>query len=217
MNDRLLDAFHRSGLARFQLESGPDQRLNRLRHHHRPGLREARNSGGQVGAKAVYVVLVGVQVHQPAVHPYPDRDLDPEQALGLLVEAGHLPRDRQARQHGALDVVLMGYRMAENRKQPITFRGSDMSLISVHDREHLFAVPADQPPIHFRLHPRGQHRRIHEIGEQHRQAANLATVDRASQHVFGFGIVLVDGQNAACQGGRCSAVATVDRGCGAIE
>ena len=118
--------------AALQLEVVAHQWLDRLRDHHRPGRGQTRHPRGQVRGKPVHVVLGGIQIHQPAMHPHPHCDLNPEPALGLLTEQGHLTGDLQPRQHGAADIVLMRSRIPEHRQQPVALRRPDMALEAVH-------------------------------------------------------------------------------------
>ena len=116
MGDRSLDAFDRSRRAGLQVEACPYKRLQRLRDHHRPGRRQVGHPRGHVGGQPVDLVVGGVHVNQPAMHPDPDADIYPKPALCLLVEPKHLAGDLQTRQHRPARIVLMGSGVAENRQ-----------------------------------------------------------------------------------------------------
>ncbi len=168
MADQALHTLHRSGWQGLQLEGVPDQRRDRVGDHHCARRCQARHPRGQIGGKPVHVVLGGVQIHQPAVHPDPHADVDPKRRCGLRTELGHLAGDLQARQHGAADVVLVCSRIPEYRQQPVALGRTDMALKAVRDLQHQVAIAPNQRPVRLGLHPGGQHRRIDQIREQNR-------------------------------------------------
>jgi hypothetical protein len=95
VGDEPVDTLDRSRRAGLQLEGVMDQRLDGIGDHHRSRRRQTRHPRGQVGGQPVHIVLGGVQIHQPAVHPDPDRDLNPEAALRLVAEPFHRAVDLQ--------------------------------------------------------------------------------------------------------------------------
>jgi hypothetical protein len=86
-----------------------------------------------------------------------------------------------------------------------------MALKAIHDAQHQVAVAAHQHPVRLGLHPRGQHRRIDQIGEQNRQPPDLTTTAGSGEQVFGVGVVAVGGQHLSGQRRRSGAVTTVNR------
>ena len=211
MHDRSLDALCRGGRAALQLEARADKRCHRIGDHHRPWRRQARYPRGHVGAQPVHVSFGAVQVHQPAVHPHPYADTYPKPALRLLAEPGHLVDDLQTRMHRAAHIVLMGYRIAENRQKSIALAPADIALEAMHDRLDLLAVAADQQALGLRLHATRQVRRIHQVGDQDRQSANLTGLVRCGQQVLCIDVALVGGQDLLSQRVRGHPVTTVDR------
>ena len=151
VGDQPVHALDRSSGAALQLEGVTDQRRDRIGDHHRSRRCQTRHPRGQIRRQPVHVVLGGVQIHQPAVHPDPDRDLNPEAALGLLAEPFHRAGDLQPRQHRAPHIILMRLGMTEHRQQPVTLGGPDMPLIAVHDAQHQVAVTAHQQAVGLRL------------------------------------------------------------------
>ena len=210
MGDQPVYAFHRSRLAGLQYESMTYQWLDRIRNHHRPRWRETRDPRCQIGGQPIHVVLCGVQIHQPPVHPHPDCDLNPKAALGLLRKPGHLSGDFQPRGHRAAHIVLMGCWVAEHRQQTIALRRADMSLIAIHNRKDPLAVAAHQHPVCLGLNPRRQGGRIHQIGEHDRQPSDLTTTRRGSEEVLGVRVPAVDRQHLFRQRIRIFTVTTID-------
>jgi hypothetical protein len=51
-----------------------------------------------------------------------------------------------------------------------------MPVVPVHDAQHLFAVPPHDQAIRLGLHLGGQRRRIHQVGKEHGQRPNLASI-----------------------------------------
>ena len=80
------------------------------------------------------------------MHTDPDVEVDAEATLRLSAEPGHFPGVLQAGVHSPAHVVLVRDRVAEHRQQPVTFRGSDMSLVAVHGPLHQLVVAADEYP-----------------------------------------------------------------------
>ena len=119
--------------------------------------------------------------------------------------------DLQTRMHRAAHIVLMGYRIAENRQKSIALARADIALEAVHDRLDLLAVAADQQALGLRLHATRQVRRIHQVGDQDRQSANLTGLVRCGQQVLCIDVALVGGQDLLSQRVRGHAVTTVDR------
>ena len=128
MGDRFLDALHQRCAAALQLEVVAYQHLHRIGDHDCARWGQVRHPGSQVRRQPVDVVLGGVEIHQPAVHPNPDIDLDPEPAPCLLAEPGHLPSDFQTGLHRASHVVLVGNRVTEHRQQSVTLGGANVPL-----------------------------------------------------------------------------------------
>ena len=160
MGDRFLDALHQRCAAALQLEVVAYQHLHRIGDHDCARWGQVRHPGSQVRRQPVDVVLGGVEIHQPAVHPNPDIDLDPEPATCLLAEPGHLPSDFQTGLHRASHVVLVGNRVTEHRLQSVTLGGANVPLVPLHDVHYLLAIAPHQQAIGLWLDPRGQRRRI---------------------------------------------------------
>ena len=93
MGDRLLDALHPRCGPGLQLKVVAYQHLDRIGDHDRARRSQARDPGSQVCRQPIDVVLGGVQIHQPAMHPDPDIDFNSEAALCLFAKPGHLPGD----------------------------------------------------------------------------------------------------------------------------
>jgi hypothetical protein len=211
MRDRFLDALHQCSRAGLQLKVVAYQHLHGLGDHHCARWSQARDAGSQVGGQPVHVVFGGVQIHQPAVHPHPDVDLDPKAALRLVAEPGHLPGDFKSGVHRASHVVLVGDWVAEHRQQSVTLGGADVPFVSVHGAQDLLAIAADQEPIRFGLYPSRQHRGIHQIGEENRQPPDLTRIARRDQQVLGLGVRAVNSQHLPRQGCRGGTITAVDR------
>ena len=81
MNDRFLDTLHKRFGASLQFKVVAYQHLHCIGDHDRARYCQARYPRGQIGSQPVDLVLGGVQVHESAVHPDPDVDLDREAAL----------------------------------------------------------------------------------------------------------------------------------------
>ena len=217
VGDQLVDPLDCGSGQGLQLENVSQQRLDRIGDDDRPRRCKARDPRRQIGRQPVYVVLRGVQVHQPAMHPHSDSDLNSEAPLGLLAEPGHLAGDLQPGQNRPTHIVLMSVGVTEPRQQSVALRRADMALKAIHDGDDLIAVAADQQPVRLGFHPGGQHRGIHQIREQDRQSSDLTGVIRRGKQVLGIGVVAVDGQHLPGQRRRGSAITTVDGRHGAFE
>jgi hypothetical protein len=135
----------------------------------------------------------------------------------LVAEPGHLPDDLQSGVHRAAHVVLVRDRVTEHRQQSIASGRADVALVSVHGAQHLLAIPANEEPIRFGLHPSRQHRRIDQIGEQDRQPPNLTSRTARAEHIIGeqalgISVRAVDGLYLSGERRGTRAVTAVDRG-----
>ena len=187
MDNRLLYPLDRSRCARLQLKVVPYQRLNRIGDNNCTRWGGTRDPCRHVGGQSGKVAVASAQIHQTPVHPDPDINAETESPLRLITEPQHLPRDLQPGLHRAARIVVTRVRMTEHRQQPITLGGADMPVVSAHDAHHLFAVSPDDQVIRLGLHPRGQRRRIHQIGKEQGQPPDLTDVSGVCQHTFGIG------------------------------
>ena len=134
-----------------------------------------------------------------------------EAAVGLFAEPGYVPGDFQPGLHRPKDVVLVCLGVTEHHQQPVTCFEPMCALISTRDPQHLLAVAAHQQPVRFRLELGGQHRRIHQIGEQNRQPPNLTGIGRGGEQILRVEIAVVDRQHLPGQRRRDRTITTVDR------
>ena len=212
MSDQPVDTLDRGGRAGLQFDGVPDQRRDRVGDDNCARRRETRDPCGEIDRQPVYVVLGGVEVHHPAVHPDPYVYLDTEPALGRGTELCDLAGDLQSRQHRPANIVLVGSGMTEHRQQPVTFDRLDMALKSVNGRQHQLLVAADEKAIRFRFHLGRQHRRIHQVSKQDRQPTDFPTRLRpVGQQVFGVGIADISSQHPSRQRSRRRTITTIDR------
>jgi hypothetical protein len=154
MGDRFLDTLDQGGGSFLQLKVVVYQCLDCVGNHDGARGSQARDPRSKVGGQPVHVVLRGVQIHEPAMNPNPNIHLDREATLCLLAEPSHLSRDLQTGMHRPTHIVLVGNRVAEHGKQPITVSGANVPLVSVHRAQDHLAVAAYQEPIRLRLHLR---------------------------------------------------------------
>ena len=151
------------------------------------------------------------------MHPNPHADGDPEPALGLFVEPGHLAGDLQTRQHRPARIVLMCAGVTEDRQQPVALVRAEVALKAVHGRGA--PVRGSGPPAfgRFRLHLRRQTGRIDQIGEKYCQSANLTRIGRRGQQILGLGVHAISGQHLLRQRRAGHSITSVDRGHRLIE
>ena len=93
MNDQALHTFCRSRRARLQIKEVGYQWRDLVGNHDRTRRRQTRHVRSQIGAEAVDVILVGIQIHQAAMHSDSRNDVHAESTTGLLAESGNLTSD----------------------------------------------------------------------------------------------------------------------------
>ena len=120
------------------------------------------------------------------------------------VEVGERALDRERGAHGALGVVLLRLRIAEQGHQPVAELLQHMAAETRHRRRGLVEIGADQIAPVLRVEPRRETRRADEIAEHHRDRAalrrNLKTLGRRG---LGRGGRRVRRRRWARQGGDC--------------
>ena len=79
------------------------------------------------------------------------RDLEAEPRPHLLAELVHFPGDVQTGLHRPSHVILVGFRVAEHRKQPVALGGENVALVAVDDVVDLLAVATDDGAIDLRF------------------------------------------------------------------
>ena len=154
MGDRFLDTLDQHGGSFLQLKIFAYQHLNCFGHYDCVRGSQARDPRSKIGGQPVHVILRGVQIDEPAMNPNPHTYIDREATLCLLAEPSHLSRDLQTGMHRPTHIVLVGNRVTEHGKQPVTVSGADVPLVSVHRAQDHLAVAAHQEPIRLRLHLR---------------------------------------------------------------
>ncbi len=84
------------------------------------------------------------------------------------VEVGKRALDRERRAHGALGVVLLRLRIAEERHQPVAELLQHMTAKIGHRRRSLVEIGVDEVAPVLGVQLRGEARRADEIAEHHR-------------------------------------------------
>ena len=161
-------------------EEAARERVRRLAHDHRVGLRERLQPRGDVGRLADDAdrsALVRraelADDDQPAVHPDADRERRPALALELQVEVPDSLQDAERRAHGTLRVVLVGARIPEVQQDAVA---EVQPHVPVEARRHADAHPLVAPhhvAQRLGVEPLGQRGRADEVREHDRHVAAL--------------------------------------------
>ena len=92
------------------------------------------------------------------------------------VEVGQRALDRERRPHGALGVVLLRLRVAEQRHQPVAELLQHMAAKIGHRRRSLVEIGVDEVAPVLGVQLRGEARRADEIAEHDRDRTAFGSV-----------------------------------------
>ena len=191
--DRLGDAAQLLCAEALEREAGLDLQLRRPCDDDLAAgdeLLDPRRDVGGVAERVVGLVALGLDHDGAGVDRDPRREVD---AVGLA----HLARvaleralDRERRQDGALGVVLVRGRRAEDRIELVPGEARDGALVALDLRAHHAHHLVDEELGALRAEPLRDRRRADEVGEEDRDDAALAGGD-------GHAPILVAGLAAA--------------------
>ena len=127
----------------------------------------------------------------------------PDRAF-LRVEVGERALDGERGAHGALGVVLLRLRIAEQGHQPVAELLQHMAAETGHRRRGLVEIGADEIAPVFGVEPRGKGGRADEIAEHHRDRPALGrSLKTLGRRGLGRGGRRVRRRRWARQGGDC--------------
>ena len=129
----MVNALDGLGKLRLELESTTGELLDGLRNCDGAGFGEAAYPSGEVGGEAVNVILGGIQIRDSTVDSDPHIDVETKAAPHAGAEYGDLARNVKPGLHGALDIVLMCFRMAEDGEQPVALGVAEVAAIMLDD------------------------------------------------------------------------------------
>ena len=100
--------------------------------------------------------------------------------------------------------------MAEHAEQSVALGVADVAFVAVDDAQHVLAVAPNHGPVGLGVDLGGQHRRVHQVGEEDGQSSDFAVTGRCGQQIFGVAVGAVDRENLLGDHRRRRAVALVD-------
>ena len=204
---------------RLDGEPVAEQRPYLVGHHHRAGLGQCLEAGGDVDRVAVEVALVAVDEDHPLVHRHASLDGGARLPYELVRQRAEGGQELEGAGHRPVDVVLVGLREAEGGQDAIAPERDDRAGIAV--LEHLSAelLVADQHGVVLLgLQPGGQLRGADEVAEHDREAAELGRGSGGRRsHLASVDVPRIAAEHLVGQGGGSVAVAAVEGGHGAVE
>ena len=189
---RAADPLQRPLTQRVEVEVGVHQLPGDVADHDHARLGGGLDARGEVGDQPDdrvplhhRVVVAEVGDDDPAgvdAHPHLGRHAEAPVQLGMGVP--HRDSEIEAGEHRPPCVVLVGLRVAESGEDPVAQVLHHRAAVPGHGLPRGRPVEGEQVPQLLRLHPLGQHRGPHEVGEEHGHEGALARrPDRTAGHV----------------------------------